>query len=82
MAEELYETDARAQKAWRRVLAATRKLGKQVGDNETVEAVANAGHTDPSTREMRRYEALATLLEALAGEEEKPAAKSKADKAD
>jgi hypothetical protein len=73
MADELYETDARALKAWKRVLAAVRKLGKSVGDTETVEAVANAGHADPSTREMRRYEALATLLEALAADEpEKP----------
>ena len=77
MAEELYESDARAQKAWRRVLAAARKLAKQVGDNEKVDAVANASHFDPSTREMRRYEALADLLEALTAEEEKPAANSK-----
>lgn len=71
MAEE-YETDAREQKAWRRVVAAARKLAKQQGNSELGEEVANASHNDPSTRNMRRMEALAALLEALV-EEEKPA---------
>ena len=75
MAEELYETDARAQKAYRRVIAASRKLAKREGEAPLADAVANASHTDPSTREMRRYEALAELLEAVVAEDEKPTAK-------
>lgn len=76
MADELYDSDVRAQKAYRRVIAAARKLAKQAGQGELGEEVANASHQDPSTREMRRYEALATLLEALVAEE--PASKSAA----
>lgn len=82
MADELYDSDARAQKAYRRVISAARKLAKQVGNNELGDEVANASHQDASTREMRRYEALASLLEALAGgpegapPESKPAAKT------
>lgn len=74
MADELYDSDARAHKAYRRVSAAARKLAKQAGNTELGEAVATASHTDASVREMRRYEAMATLLEALVtGEpEEKP----------
>lgn len=73
MAEELYETDERAQKAWRKILAAIRKLAK----GELVDAVANAGHTDASVREMRRYEALAALLESLVAEDDSKSDKSK-----
>ena len=69
MAEELYESEARDQKAWRRVVAASRKLAKQVGEPELGEAVANAHHTDTSTRDMRRSEALAALLEAVVVED-------------
>lgn len=81
MAEE-YETDAREQKAWRRVVAAARKLAKQQGDSELGEAVATANHQDTSTRDMRRMEALAALLESLVSEEKPEAkpAKSKSDK--
>lgn len=78
MAEELYETDERAQKAYRRVIAAARKLAKREGEAPLADAVANASHFDPSTREMRRYEALAELLEAIVAEsDDKPAKTSK-----
>jgi hypothetical protein len=80
MAEELYESDARAQKAWRRVLAAVRKLAKREGEAPLADAVATASHGDASIREMRRYEALAELLEAVVAEEEKPAANAKTAK--
>lgn len=82
MADELYETDARAQKAYRRVIAAARKLAKQEGETTLAEAVANASHVDPSTREMRRYEALAELLEAVVEEPKSEAAKSKPTKSE
>lgn len=79
MAENLYETDERERKAWRRVVAAARKLAKQIGNNALGEAVANAQHNDTSTRDMRRSEALATLLEALVVSDEAED-KSKDDK--
>lgn len=80
MAEELYDTDARAQKAYRRVIASARKLAKAAGNVELGEAVANASHFDPSTREMRRYEALADLLEAVAAGEAEEKSTSKPSK--
>jgi hypothetical protein len=64
MAEEVYETDAREAKAWRRVLAAARKIGKQIDNADLAEAVANSHHQDVATRDMRRSESLAALLEA------------------
>lgn len=65
MAEEVYETDARDSKAWRRVIAASRKLAKQLDNVELGEAVANSHHQDVSTRSMRRSESVAELLEAM-----------------
>ena len=83
------DASVRATKAYRRVVAAARKLAKQNSQAELGEAVAGANHQDGDTREMRRYEALASLLEALVADEEqasteKPATKStaKSDKAD
>lgn len=81
---DLYETDARDQKAWRRVIAASRKLAKQIENPELGEAVANANHQDVSTRDMRRSEAIAALLEAVveAVVTDKPEPKKKAEKSE
>lgn len=80
MAEE-YDTEARENKAFRRLLAAARKLAKGNVPAELVEGVASASHTDPWVRNMRRTEAIAALLEALLSEDEeaKPVSRSKAD---
>jgi hypothetical protein len=63
--------EVRDQKAWRRVIAAARKLAKQHDVPELGEEVASANHADTATRDMRRSEALATLLEAVVKDEPK-----------
>lgn len=91
MAEE-HDTEAREHKAFRRVVAASRTLAKQHGlTGDMVDAVSTANHQDLQVRSMRRMEAVATLLEAVVGEDGpaksaskvKPAAEStsKAEKA-
>lgn len=60
-----HDTEAREQKAWRRVLAASRTLMKGAGKTELVEAASSASHQDPQVQAMRRTEALAALLEGL-----------------
>lgn len=66
---EEHDTETRDKKAWRRAVAASRALAKQHGLNsELADGVANASHQDAATQSMRRSEAIAALLEGLAGE--------------
>ncbi len=79
-----HETVQREQVAYRRVLAAIRKIAKSLDvDNELTEGVTNAYHQDTDVRDMRRMEAFAPFLESVAEQVEpnsKPKGNSKADK--
>lgn len=62
-----HDAATREQKAFRRVVAASRTLAKQLGKTDLSDAVSTANHNDLQVRGMRRMEALAALLEELAG---------------
>ncbi len=79
-----HETVQREQAAYRRVLAAIRKIAKALDvDNELTDGITNAYHQDTDVRDMRRMEAFAPFLEAVAEEVDsgsKSKSNSKADK--
>jgi hypothetical protein len=70
-----HDAEAREQKAFRRLTAAARTLAKGTGHTALVEEISSAYHQDPNVRNMRRTEAIANYLEALAAPE-KPESKT------